>query len=322
MKHDPTIKNAIDESLGSVRFTQQDTYAVLYAVREKRAPQRKSARKRRARYAWPAAAVMLLLVIAPLGLLIARSLRSGMTDIATITAVGPGESDHGEAFDPVQPTPVPKAQTALIAEGDAIRAARTCFEAQCDTSIFTFEEYTVGASLAESGTAYIISMKSIYDNGCAFSVVVSGADGAIVSHSAPEQATIPALIRRDSAEVQAWYDRYGKHSFMWPLDIQAEFSRRYAGAAQRMPQNGETGEAAILAAACQELEASGAADAAVYASLHDGKGFADGRARYQVYGFAGGTNGGTLPESCVILSYFADNGALESTLTVFTDALQ
>lgn len=325
MKHDPKIKNAIDESLGSVRFNQQDMRTVLHAVRDTRTPAKKAVRKRRVRYEWIAAAAMLLLVIAPLGLLTANSLRAGVKDITTITAAGTGETTSVAAFDPVNPTPAPAVQTALIAESDAIRAARTCFEAQCDLSVFTFEEYTVSASVMNSGADYTVRMQSIYDNGCAFSVVVSGADGAVISHSDPAQATVPALLRSDSAEVQAWYTKHGAHSFMWPLDVQAEFSRRYAGAAQRMPKESETASDEILAAAKKtlaETDEAYAVSSAAYISLHDGKDFADGRARYQVYGFASEAVDGALPETCVILTYFADDGALESALTVSTDALQ
>ena len=313
MKHNPIIKNAIDESLGSVRFDRKDTLAVLHAVRGKRAPQARTAR--RFRYDWLAAAAMLLLIASPLGLLAARSLGSGTPDV--ITAAGHGETPAYTAA-PSQDA----AKTALITESEAIRAARACFEAQCNTAVFTFEEYTVSVSLSENGAEYAVQMHSIYDNGCMFSVAVSATDGSVIAHSAPEQATVPALLRRSSSEIQAWYDRYGAYSFMWPLDVQAEFSRRYAGAAQRMPDESEAAADVILAAAKQELARSGHASSAVYAVLHDGSGFPDELARYQVFGFAETPAENNLPDTCAVLTYFAADGALESNLTVSTSTLK
>lgn len=330
MKKDTQIKSAIDESLGSVRFNHQDMRAVLSATRAGRAARRKPARRKRPRYEWALAAAMMVLVIAPLSLLTAHALRSGTTDITSITAAGPGESaSPGATFSPAQDVIVDStAQPPLITESEAIQAARECFEAQCDTAVFTFEEYTVGASLSAGGMEYIIRMQSIYDNGCAFSVVVSAAGGAVLSHSAPEQATVPALLRSDSAEVQAWYEKHGAYSFMWPLDVQAEFSRRYTGAAQRMPQEDETDPDAILLAAEKDFAAldvlpseSSPAPAAAYITLHDGRRFADDRARYQVYCFAEAAEDGTLPDECVVLTYLAADGAFESSQIVAASGL-
>lgn len=325
MKKDPLIRNAIDESLGSVHFSQQDMRAVLKAVRQSCAPQRSARRTKRPHAQWALAAAMLVLVAAPLGLLTANALRAGTTDITTIAAA-PGES-LSPSFEPnrdvvLEATPIP----ALIPESDAIRAARTCFEAQCDTSVFTFEEYTVSASIADSGAEYVVLMQSIYDNGCSFRVIISALDGSVIAHSAPDLATVPALLDESSAEVQAWYAKHGAHVFMWPLDIQAEFSRRYSGSALRMPNEREVNADVILLAAEKDF-ASYAPDRlpsapfAAYVTLYDGSMFADGRARYQVYCFAGEGKGGTLPEECIILTYLAGDGAFESSQIVSTSGL-
>ena len=52
------------------------------------------------------------------------------------------------------------AASGALTEQDAIQAARTCFETLCDTSIFSFDEYTV--SCERTRDAYTVLMTSIY----------------------------------------------------------------------------------------------------------------------------------------------------------------
>jgi len=313
MKNNAHIQNAIDESLGSVRFTHQDMHAVLTAVRSQRTPENK--RKPLIRMEFAAAAAMLVLIAAPLGAMTLRALRAQPVDI--VTAAHTGETEE-TAFAPAQDIlAVADLTPILISEGEAIRAARACFDAQCDTAVFTFEEYTVSTSL--DSAQYVVSMQSIYDNGCSFQVVVSGADGSVISHSDPEQATMPARLDSNSAEVQAWLNKYGRRTFMWPLDVQAEFSRRYTGADVRMPHEGETPPDVIVSAAKADAEtlgytlSGGTGAFSAYAVLYDGKAFPDGRARYQVYCFPVSIAAdGALPESCLVITYLTD-GAFDSS---------
>ena len=222
-------------------------------------------------------------------------------------------------------TPLPLSTAApgtagAMNEYDAIQAARACFEAQCDTTIFTFDEYAVdiSATPGEDGapSSYVVTMQSIYGNGCVFRVVVSAQDGAVISYSTPRLATVPAALDRQCAEVQAWYDRYGEHSFTWPLDAQAEFSRRYEGGMRRMPEEGEMDADAIAAAAQEMLTGQAGSNAedhtTLWLSLYGERAFADGVARYQVYCIPQ-SDAGDLPESCTVLTLRASDGVLESS---------
>lgn len=331
MKNDPRIRNALDESLSSVHFDARDMHRVLRAVREQEAPVRESARRKRRplRLDFLFAVATAALVIVPLSIFALRAQRAATSKISTVAAHGTQsvmstEKPDGRE-DVLLATPLPLSTAApgtagAMNEYDAIQAARACFEAQCDTSIFTFDEYAVDVSAApgEDGapSSYVVKMESIYGNGCVFRVVVSAQDGAVISYSTPRLATVPAALDRQCAEVQAWYDRYGAHSFAWPLDAQAEFSRRYEGGMRRMPEEGEM-DAYAIAAAAQEMLAGQAGSNAetsdvLYLSLYGERAFADGVARYQVYCLAQ-NDAVELPESCTVLTLRASDGVLESS---------
>lgn len=245
MKRDNRIYRAIDESLDSVHFNARDTYAVLNAVRNQGASHR--APKRRMRLDLIFAACMAALILVPLSVFALRAQRASIADITqSIDPIIAASS--GEQAGRTQDTALPDGDTAAetksafspaISESEAIQAARACFEALCDTTVFTFEEYTVDVQAAfpygsdPAQAHYEVTMKSIYDNGCTFTVVVSAHDGRVVSHSTPKLATVPTFIDSQSAEIRAWYDKYGEDRTAWPTDMQAEFSRRYEGAAKR-----------------------------------------------------------------------------------------
>lgn len=331
MKNDPRIRNALDESLSSVHFDARDMHRVLRAVREQDAPVRESARRKRRplRLDFLFAVATAALVIVPLTLFALRAQRAATSKISTVAAHGTQsvmstEKPDGRE-DVLLATPLPSSagelrSAGVISESDAIQAARACFEAQCDTSIFTFDEYAVDVSAAtgEDGapSSYVVTMESIYGNSCVFRVVVSAQDGAVISYSTPRLATVPAALDRQCAEVQAWYDRYGAHSFTWPLDAQAEFSRRYEGGMRRMPEEGEM-DADAIAAAAQEMLAGQAgsnaeASGSLCLSLYGERAFADGVARYRVYCLPQ-SDAGELPESCTVLTMRASDGMLESS---------
>ena len=78
MKKDPTIREAIDESLCSVRFNAQDERAVLAAIHGRRAKAKK--RVRRLNFAF--AMGLLVLLVAPVTAFTLHSRRLGTTDIA------------------------------------------------------------------------------------------------------------------------------------------------------------------------------------------------------------------------------------------------
>lgn len=331
MKNDPRIRNALDESLSSVHFDARDMHRVLRAVREQEAPVRQSARRKRRplRLDFLFAVATAALVIVPLSLFALRAQRAATSKITTVAAHGAQSAVSTEKpdgrEDVLLATPLPLSTAAPSTAGamdeyDAIQAARACFEAQCDTSIFTFDEYAVDVSAAsgEDGapSSYVVTMQSIYGNGCVFRVVVSAQDGAVISYSTPRLATVPAALDRQCAEVQAWYDRYGAHSFTWPLDAQAEFSRRYEGGMRRMPEEGEM-DADAIAAAAQDIFAAQAGSNAeacgsLCLSLYGERAFADGVARYQVYCLPQ-SDTGELPESCTVLTLRASDGVLESS---------
>lgn len=234
MKKDPIIREAIDESLVSVHFDARDMHAVLRAVRSERAPDR--APKRRMRLNFAFAAAMLLLIAVPV--LTLRTAGTPPDDITTIAA-------EGESTPLPTASEAPPQSAAALDETEAIRLARACFEAQCDTSVFTFDEYTVSVQgYAVYGSSlecpdYEVSMKSIYDNGCTFTVVISAQDGSVVSFSDPALATVPAAVSSDSPEVQSWYEKYGEDVSAWPQEALREFARRYGNGllnAEAQPQ--------------------------------------------------------------------------------------
>lgn len=331
MKNDPRIRNALDESLSSVHFDARDMHRVLRAVREQEAPVRKSARRERRplRLDFLFAVATAALIIVPLSIFALRAQRAATSKITTVAAHGTQSAVSTEKPDSredvILTTPLPLSTAApgtagVISEYDAIQAAHACFEAQCDTSIFTFDEYAVDVSAApgedSAPSSYVVTMESIYGNGCVFRVVVSAQDGAVISYSTPRLATVPAALDRQCAEVQAWYDRYGEHSFTWPLDAQAEFSRRYEGGMRRMPEEGEM-DADAIADAAQEMLAGQAGNNAednttLWISLYGERAFADGVARYQVYCLPQ-SDADELPESCAVLTLRASDGVLESS---------
>ena len=328
MKKDDTIRRAIDESLGSVRFNQSDMRAVLRAVRTQesvsRAPQR-----RRSRFVPALAAMMTVVVLAPLTVFALRTLRAG-SSITTINPVTPlAQTTDGPGHRDVIAQPactLYPAQTAAFTQDDAIRAARACFEAVCDTTVFSFDEYTVFAQKNGSeadGANYEVTMTSIYDNGCTFSVVVSGKDGSVLSHSTPRLATVPTHLNAQSEEIQQWYDKYGRYIFTWPLDMQAEFSRRYEGALLRTPREGEITVETLRKRAplfADSLTQNGGT-ACVYPMLYDGSTFADGQARYLIYCFPGAEISEELPENYLLVTMLAADGAIESSELLPTSGL-
>lgn len=241
MKRDNQIHRAIDESLDSVRFNARDTHAVLHAVRSQGASRHARSPKRRMRPELILALSMVALIVGPLSVFALRARLAGTEDITThidptIAASAGEQTGSAQNADPI--IAAESAFSPAVSESEAVQAARACFEAQCDTSVFAFEEYTVSVQAispyaSEPASAhYEVAMQSIYDNGCAFTVVVSAQDGSVISHSAPQLATVPASLNLESAELRSWYDKYGEDISAWPADAQAEFSRRYEGGTQ------------------------------------------------------------------------------------------
>lgn len=339
MKRDNQIHHAIDESLDSVRFNAHDMRTVMHTVRSKNAPRRARSRKKCMRLDFIFAMGLVVLVVGPLSLFALRALRMPTSDITTIATDGMNAASSTDQTIP-DPTSPPSAEKAAalpaISESEAIQAARACFEALCDTTVFTFEEYTVSvqaifpyASTSDSAD-YEVTMKSIYTNGCAFTVVVDGASGEIISYSTPSLATMPTYIDNASGELQAWYDKYGEYIFTWPMDVQAEFSRRYEGAMLRMPREGDLSMEAIsakLGAHYQALietcpEQNCTHHSVQYcAMLYSERAFADGQARYQIYCFLGDEITDTLPDVCMLLTFLASDGTLESKEILSTAGL-
>lgn len=235
MKQENPIRDAIDESLSGVRFNAQDARSVLRAVRireEEPAPRPRP----RMRFDMAFACAMLLILVVPISYF---ALRAQTTRTARIVA-GPG----GTTAAPMT-TASPREDRITVTaapmrsdeESEAIRIARACFEAQCDTSIFTFEEYAV--SVSSSGARYTVDMTSVYGNGCRFTVVVDMSSGEVEQFSTPELATVPTYLDRGAPEIQAWYTKNGPYIFTWPPEEQAEFSRRYEGGTLRTAREGE-----------------------------------------------------------------------------------
>lgn len=335
------LKNAIDESLGSVHFNAHDMRAVLRQTRAKGASRRRApARRKRIRLDLVAAAASIVLVVAPVTIFALRAGMRGTTDITTLTAAHTGAASQGEsAASNVTPAPkksalpaeapseipseVPDASpAAAMSESEAIRIARACFEENCDTGIFTFEEYTVDVQSAfDYGAADArhieVTLTSIYDNGCSFRVSIDPASGSVLSFSTPRLATEPTRLNLESEEVSAWYEKNGAYAFTWPLEEQAEFSRRYEGGMIRLPREGEADEKTIanrFALHIDELiTRTGEHAVGYYITLYDGKAYADGLARYQVYCFPGGEIKNELPDTYMILTFLAQDGTFETS---------
>lgn len=323
MKQDNFIRDAIDESLSSVRFSERDARSVLRAVRNREEiPEHRPARRRRLQ---PVLAIaMTLVMIIPVGLFALRL--SG-----TRPTAAPG-------IDHILPVSTPSAsanpQSEFPADTDeinkAIQLARTCFESVCDTSIFSFEEYTVGTSciqLDSRSREYTVTLTSIYGNGCSFSVTVAMPQAEVTHYTTPSLATVPAYI--DSSQLKpaegfsysklaTWYTKYGPHLITWPQDAQAEFSRRYEGAMLRTAKEGElTADHAVTLA--KELIAKHlpsqdkGIDLYGYAMLYSERAGADGIARYVVSVYPSAIED-TLPEPLGTVSFRPDGSDVVVTL--------
>ena len=346
MKKENHIREAIDESLQNIHFNAQDTRKVLRAVRSQStepAPRKASPQRNSGRLGYALAAAMLVMIIAPVSLIALRLHHDEHPAIKTIAAA-PTEATS-VPLDIVLPADqiidsslIPsddslQADDGIFTESDAIAAARACFEARCDTSIFTFEEYTVSVQAAfeygsdPSAAHYEVSMKSIYDNGCSFRVIVSAPDGEIVSCSTPRLATVPMYLNSESPEVRSWYEEYGPYLFTWPLDAQAEFSRRYEGATLRMPREDEADTQIIARRFGPHIHVSELTDdpdehnLQYYITLCSERASADGVARYQVYCFAGQEITDTLPPTYALITFRASDGEFESKQILTTAGL-
>lgn len=291
------VKNAIDESLYAVRFNAQDARSVMSAVRSgrKHAPSKKKRSFLRSDLIF--ASAFLLLIALPVSLYAVRSRES----ITTIVA-SPGQTTAQpfSSFDPVSdvaslsptaaPTSVPVADLpfAGIGESEAIRITRECFEAHCDTTIFSFDEYEISAVLSDGDAPqYTVAMKSIYNNGCSFTVILSAESGEILQYSSPQLATVPSIIDAGCAEIRAWFDEYGEHLFTWPQDAQAEFSRRYEGGTLRAAKEGEISYEMAVAAVEQTVTSeTPGLFTAFYPVLYSERASSSGKAFYLVYCYA------------------------------------
>lgn len=319
MKRHPEIQNAVNESLSSVRFTDWDRERVLRAVRMPEEPVCKRPPRRLFRADVLLPAMSAVLVVVPIFLFALHARNMQITEITSYAGTNVCAKQE------VLPTDAPTAPPAAPNTRAAIEAARACFEAECDTSIFAFDEYTVDVSAVQDETghpaAFVVTMRSVYGNGCTFSVTVSAENNAVISYSAPRDATIPSSLDQNRSEIRAWYERYGAHPFMWALDVQAEFSRRYDGALHRDPQETDVQPAAIMLAAQNALPQQGSEEHTVYLSLFSERAFDDGAARYRAYCFAAGESPDDPDAECTMMTFLASSGVLESTQTVPVSSL-
>jgi len=320
MKQDNFIRDAIDESLSGVHFTRKDMHAVLRAAENRgQTPARRTQKRKPVRLHFAFAMAMLVILIVPIALfaLRAQSMRTGRITAAPGTATAVPQAHSDPKADLIVSTAAPGHTEN---EGEAIRIARACFEKVCDTSIFTFEEYAVSVEMT-GASEYTVTMESIYGNGCRFTAVVSLTAGGVLSHSTPKLATMPACLSSDAPEIQAWYDKNGTHLFTWTQDAQAEFSRRYEGAALRAagPDELTEDEARILAleAAAETFEALGIAKDSIfcYPVLYSERASNGGEARYVVRCFDRAVTD-ELPAPCVTVSFTAKG----HQISVTTDA--
>ena len=244
MKKDPSIRYAIDESLSSVRFNAQDERSVLRRVRAQRQEEKPPvrAKKRGLRLDFAFAMGMVLVLVIPLTVF---TLHAGSLRTQRIVPLADTNPSVDAPPVKVSETAQPVASAApvsdsVIDESAAIRAARDCYNAVCDTSIFSFEEFTVTCTLGasqypadmEGDTQYTVVMESVYGNGCTFEVYVDALNGSVL-HSDPKYATLPSISALQSEKAQAWYKKNGSCLLTWQPAAQAEFSRRYEGATRR-----------------------------------------------------------------------------------------
>lgn len=329
MQDKDSIRNAIDESLSGVRFNANDMRSVMRAVRSREEEREQPVRRRRAFRPDFAFAVMLaVIVIAPVSLMFVRS--RGMRPVAVapgVPTVRPTIAATVAPFDE-EATPNPELDAISPGESEAIRVAKACFEATCDTSVFSFEEYSVSVTSqaqADGSTHYTVSMNSVYDNGCSFTAVVSLPSGEVVQHSTPRLATVPTFFDSSSAEVRSWYDKYGPYLFTWDAQAQVEFSRRYEGAAIRLPVEGELTYAEAASAAVQAIAqraeyASLFASVTAYPVLYAENGSADAAARYVVYCF-GAPVTDALSGPCLLVTLTQGGHTVESIQQLTQDEL-
>lgn len=314
MKPNAHIREAIDESLSGVRFDASNMHSVMRAVRSREeSPVTRSRQRRVMRYDFTFAMAMLLILVLPIGLF---AFHAHSTRTTSILAA------------PGAPTAVPEATVDLhadlivstaapnftAAESEAIRIARACFEAHCDTSIFTFEEYAV--SVSASGSEYTVTMESIYGNGCRFVVITTPEDGQVKQYSTPRLATMPTYLDSGAPEIRAWYEKNGPYLFTWSPEAQAEFSRRYEGAALRTARAGEMSfdEAAQKACAHAAAAYGLSADALPYAYPVLYAERCEGAASYVVHCFSKPVTD-TLPENGYIVTLNAQDGEVLSLST-------
>lgn len=245
MKKQNPIREAIDESLSTVHFTAADERAVLRAVhrraRHGRAPSRRAHASGRRRLDLVFSLALLAVVVVPAAWIALRAQPASIvtgngTATQDVIVSAPAQTTMTAAVPTPEPSP---SVSSALSEAATITAARACFEEHCDTSVFSFEEYTVSMQAAEGdgGALVSVELRSIYDNGCTFTVVLDAQSGGVISFTNPSLATQPQGVNTASPEVQAWFDKYGADFSLWPADAQAEFARRYEGRAPDAEEN-------------------------------------------------------------------------------------
>lgn len=310
MKKDPTIREAIDESLCSVRFNAQDERAVLSAIHGRRVKAKKRARRLNFAYAMG----LLLLLVVPVTAFTLHTRRMGTVNIAAPGAdpiLSPAATAAPLATGLSSAAPVRE-----LTEQEALQAARACFESVCDTSIFSFDEYAV--SCDRQGDAYFVLMTSIYGNGCTFSVTVDALTGEILQHSPGNLATQPASSAANSDEAETWTQKFGSNLFAWSSADQAEYARRYKGATLREPRGGEISFEQAAQIASQTAKAVFAenglsVDAPLcYPMLFAERADANGVAHYRVFCFAEPISDPLLQATYVLVTLSPATGEVES----------
>ena len=128
------------------------------------------------------------------------------------------------------PAPLPAAKTEPEKQPDCdvsrvIQSTRDLYNELCNTSVFTFDEFTVKTDVT-SDDVCIVTMNSIYDNGCSFTARFDMKTGDLIDHSDPEKATMPSAHSSDTAK--AWFNKYGPDFWSWPQEARDEYTRRYA----------------------------------------------------------------------------------------------
>lgn len=324
------MRDAIDASLSSVRFGEADERAVFRAVsgRGRRAREKRRVFAPQLGFALAA----LALVAAPLYLslfraqderIVAAAPGSGATataDAHADTTLLPADATNAPVLGTPLPTPA-AGEAEKSADVDAVeavtRAARECFEAECDTAVFSFDEFAVSVSEgAREGeeTLYSVKLESLYDNGCAFTALVAYPSLEIVQHSTPELATNPTFFA--GAGKEDFYEHFGPYPFSWDEQTQIEFSRRYEGGACRAPREGELTREQAAAAAEKAVREDARFSASfpevcTYPMLYDRQVNGDSVPRYLVYCFASPVTD-SLEGPCALVTLRAADGRVES----------